>query len=30
VNSAFPSQNITFVSYELLWDDGDFNEGVVM
>lgn len=30
VESAFAAQNITFVSYELLWDDGDFDEGVAM
>lgn len=30
VESPFEAQNITFVSYELLWDDGDFDEGVWM
>jgi hypothetical protein len=30
VESAFPAQNITFVSFELLWDDGNFDDGVAM
>jgi hypothetical protein len=29
-DTAYTAQDIDFVSYELLWDDGDFDEGVAM